>query len=728
MSLPSRSLAGQTATCLVWLSLLASGVVEGAEGAWTVLPINGGGNMQTVEIAPSDPNVWYTYADVGGPYRSDDAGRSWRPIHSNMPQTMRGCWADHVRTLTVDPRDPDRIVFASGWHVGRKPAGVYVSRDGGRTYQRTLKGNFHGEGNRKRTGKVLRRDPRDPDRILAVTDTDGIFLSRDGGDTWVSCGADGCWFVEVWFDLAVSGRAYACAPTWWSDEDSAGGRERGFFRSTDGGVSWKKISDASPFELTQIRGATDLVGIFLVDGGSEIRLSRDGGDTWCPLMEGLPTPARAKAEKDPNGAFYQAVAAGTDCYFTAGWGGAFYRLTATERVWKEIPIERLEMTHPEKENGIADRKMHVSGRPCTCDIVVDPRNENHILTTDWFHIWQTFDGGRTWKTSTDGIHPLVPFTIACDPHSADNISYGCADMGMFNSQDGGKTFLKERGICGANSIDFCRKTPHRGYAVGGKCGIQLMITEDGGRTWRYSKYKGLPGLGQKDGQHGVYTVAVDPTTDWPYLCVSGRIAPNEGGVYRSRDGGDTWEWFSDGMDGDTCYKSSEFCFGGPALWPEQFVFGPDGSAVTYGPYTGKMFRLDREKGRWTHVDVWNKSGRFTLAADPHRAGRFLLATDDHITELVEGGRKVNRCLVGSQGIGHAVAFDPHTPGLVAASSSDAEDICMSTDGGRHWTCLVDGMKIPTGTQHKLVLDRQRLFVLTRGSGVWVRNIGRNPAK
>lgn len=196
------------------------------ENAWTTLPINGGGFIQSVEIAPSDPNVWYSYVDVGGPYRSDNAGRTWRPLHGNMPQTLRNCFADHLRALSVDPRDADRIVFASGRLVWQKPAGVYVSRDGGRTYSRTLKADFHGEGPFRFSGRALRRDPANPDRILAASDSDGIFLSRDGGDSWVSCGVDGHWFVEVWFDLAVPGRAYACAPVWPSPEND--GKTTGF--------------------------------------------------------------------------------------------------------------------------------------------------------------------------------------------------------------------------------------------------------------------------------------------------------------------------------------------------------------------------------------------------------------------------------------------------------------------------------------------------------------------
>ena len=699
--------------CLAAVVALAiAGARAGTDSPWRVWPINGGGFVQKVQIAASDPNVWYAYVDVGGPYRSDDAGKTWRPLHQNMNQNQRNCWADHIASLLVDPRDANRIVFASGWRVGNRPAGVYVSRDGGRTFYRTLKANFHGEGPRKWAGKVLARDPANPDVILAASDADGIFRSSDGGETWTSCGADDHWFVEIAFDKAHPGRAYASAPVWPNNAESAGSTKTGFLQSDDSGRTWRTVAPDGPFELAQAKGRDELVGLFLAAGGTEVRLSRDSGASWTDFAQGLVK----------SGTRYQALAAGTDFYVTFAWDGRMFRREVGADSWRAVPIEAMTLSHPEKEDGVA-RSVAAKCRECTSDVTIDPRDENHILTTDWFHIWQTFDGGRTWRTATDGMQQLVPFTVACDPHSPDNISYGCADMGMFNSQDGGRSFKKEHGICGANSIAFSARTKGRGYAVGGKCGIQFMITEDGGAKWRYSKYAGLPKLGQKAGEHGIYTVAVDPLTDDVYVCVSGKVGPGKGGIYRSKDGGDAWTWAGNGLSwGGDYYKPTEFAFGGPALWPEQLVFGPDGSAVTYGPVTGKMYWFDRAKDEWVHVNVWNKGGKFTLAADPHRPGRFLLATEDHLTELTEGGRKVSWYLKGSQGLGYALAFDPFTPGLVVASSADAEDICLSRDGGRHWTCLTKGMEVPTGTQHKLVVDRKRLFVLTRGSGVWTRNL------
>ena len=694
-------------------------VRRGAEKSpWWLLPVNGGGFVQNVQIAPSDPNVWYTYVDVGGPYRSNDAGGTWRPLHGRMSQTMRNCWADHIRTLLVDPRDADRFVFAAGWRTDIRPAGLYVSSDGGRTFRRTLKATFHGEGSGpgKCDGKVITRDPWNPDNLLAASDSDGIFRSRDGGESWTSCGCDDRWFVEIAYDRTVPGRAYACAA---ATPGKSGDDPVGFYRSLDGGRTWNRVSAEAPTELAQMPGSEELLGIFQREGVSELRVTSDGGTTWTPFMQGLPQAGK----DDPNRAGrYQAIAAGKGFYLACNWIGRMFRREAGSAAWTEIPIESMSLSHPEMETGVA-RSVASKCRECTSDIMIDPRDERHVLTTDWFHIWESKDGGRNWRTRTNGMQQLVPFTIACDPNSPCNIAYGCADMGMFCSTNLGATYFKEHGICGANSIAWAHKAKHRAYAVGGKVGIQLMITENGGAKWRYSARRGLPPLGQKEGQHGIYTIAVDPTTDDVYVCVSGKVAKGKGGIYRSTDGGDSWTWFGEGLSSaPDFYQESEFSCGGPALWPEQLVFGPDGSAITFGPKTGKMFYLDRAAGRWEHVNVWCKGGAFTVAADPHVPGRFLMAERGRIVEFTEGGRKVNWYLPGSGGLGYALAFDPFTPGLVVSTTLDAEDICVSRDGGRHWSCLPGGMDVPTGTQHGLALDRKRLFLLTRGSGVWMRNL------
>ena len=80
----------------------AASVTAVASQEWTVWPCYGGGYVQNVVIAPSNPRVWYAYVDVGGPYRSDDAGRHWRPLHGNLAGIHRNVSGDCVRRFCGD--------------------------------------------------------------------------------------------------------------------------------------------------------------------------------------------------------------------------------------------------------------------------------------------------------------------------------------------------------------------------------------------------------------------------------------------------------------------------------------------------------------------------------------------------------------------------------------------------------------------------------------------------
>ena len=711
-----------TGICLAALGCLT---LRGEDGMpWKQVPISGGGCMTGVEISPSNPNVWYSYADVGGPYRSDDAGRTWRPLHANFTIPQREANADHVRGLLIDPKDPDRIVLVAGWHLGN-PAGAYVSTDGGRSFRRTLKARFAGEGSgSKHCGKALVRNPRDPMRLIAASAGDGIFRSPDGGETWIPCGGDGYEFTAVHYDLARSGCVYASAPKIKLPQ----GLAQGLWRSDDDGLTWRLVEGAEgPLEMAQIPGETALVGIFKEGNGSELRCSTDGGRTWTDYHQGLPRPPE---KVDPNlwyshpGEFI-AIAAGPDFLLACDWDGNPYRRSAGEEAWRAIPVESLRQGNPVNEQLLRRNNFELKSRCSTCSITIDPTDPAHILTTDWYDLWESRDGGRNWVTRIDTISQVVPFTVSCDPHSEKNILYGLADQRVAVSSDGGRTFqVAVGGTVDMTDFAWSASRTNRVYAAGGKGAWAISISDDAGRTWRYSRYTGLEEKSRwlKDGG-GVFGIAVDPTTDDVYVCRGGEIAAGKGGVYRSHDGGDTWEWFSKGMSpAKAFFRNHEFDGGGAASWAEQIVFSSDGSALMGGRHTGETYRLDRESGGWVKLGQRYSITQHTIAADPFVPGRFLVATSNGIVEYVDGGKTFRGMLPGSAGLGYAIAFDRHQRGLVAAISRDFEDVCISRDGGAHWSVLKDGMKVPTGQYRRLVLDRGRLFIHTRGSGVWTRDI------
>ncbi len=756
----------------------------GGTAPWRVLPVFGGGYVQNVAIAPSSPMRWFTYVDVGGPYRSDDGGRSWTPLHALMPTEMRAICADHVRALSVDPRDADSFVMAAGDRFA-KPAGVFVTRDGGRTFRQTLTARFYGDGNRRWMGQCIARHPRDPDILYCGEDWDGLFRSDDNGETWRRLGLERTWISDIRIDPARPETLYVCAPEGKPSRQIKPGdpreRETGFFRSDDGGLTWRKLSDDSPTETAQIAGSPRIVGLF---ADRHVRVSDDGGETWQSFEEGLPVksddaPAPGYIDRER----YQALAAGPDFWLVGNSRGEIYRreddghsgsvsagrMPALPGAWRLVERASARLGDPVAEHHHAKRA--ASGEFWSLStIIVDPRDPAHWLATDWFHIWETTDAGRSWTSRVNGMSQLVPFAIACDPFSLDNILYGMADVGLSASNDGGHSFHGGAPTTGANSIEWSPVTPGLAYCVGGKFGIQFIRTRDGGRTWQSPAKAGLPAFregnrGDAEKEFAAYTVAVDPTTDDVFLCVSGPGGPNGGGVWRSHDQGESFERVSDGLpEGRNLFKSWEFDGGGEAGWTPQLVFSPDGSAVlsTYG---GACYALRRELGgaasgradeatapspsrggletaahvagwkpalpgaarqeaapplRWIPASIENPWCSRTIAADPFTPGRFLSAQGARLVESTDGGRTWSDMETGLDWFGWSVAFDAHVPGLVVAANRD--DILVSRDGGRRWRALERGLAYPSGVRRSVVVDRGRLFALTRGSGVWTRTL------
>lgn len=138
----------------------AMGLTAHAAPQWEVLPIFGGGYVQSVALCPSDSLRLYTYVDVGGPYRSDDAGRTWRALHGNMSVEMRERGFDEVRSLSVDPRNADSVVILGG-ASGDTPGGFAVTRDGGESWRVRGDACAYGNGPKRMEGFCLSRNPFD---------------------------------------------------------------------------------------------------------------------------------------------------------------------------------------------------------------------------------------------------------------------------------------------------------------------------------------------------------------------------------------------------------------------------------------------------------------------------------------------------------------------------------------------------------------------------------------
>jgi photosystem II stability/assembly factor-like uncharacterized protein len=210
-------------------------------------------SIGAIGVAPSNPSTVYVgtgEADMrsqisygNGVYKSTDAGRTW--THLGLDGTRQ------IGRVIVDPKDANTVFVAALGHAyGPNPErGVYRTRDGGRTWQKVLfKGNDVGAID-------LQFDPLNPRTIYATLwntrrppwsiyppsygPGGGVFKSTDGGDTW----------QQLTNGLPVEGLGrigIAVAPTnparVYAIVDAKAG---GLYRSDDAGATWSLISNQS---------------------------------------------------------------------------------------------------------------------------------------------------------------------------------------------------------------------------------------------------------------------------------------------------------------------------------------------------------------------------------------------------------------------------------------------------------------------------------------------------
>ncbi|MBV9851086.1 MAG: hypothetical protein JO250_15555 [Armatimonadetes bacterium] len=644
---------------------------------------------------PSNPKRFYAYVDVGGTVRSDDGGRTWTMLHGHLPARLSNY---EVRGLTVDPRDANKVLIATGsqWSA---PEGIYASDDAGRTWRKTLTAQFAGNGEDRWTGFLLTRSSRNPNIVVVASEGTGVYKSVDDGKTWRALGMTGLHLTDLRFDRTNPRRLWLCARPlrgWMGGKMTT--LVGGFYRSEDGGVTWKKVLDNSPSEILQDpKEANRIYGIV----ENRVQISDDGGASWRDGSDGL--PARAAGETGNSESSFQALAAGPDFVLTASTKGTFYRMPSGGTHWQRIErqgLTELYYGHPWFGAG--------TGRfgQALGSITVDPHDSARWFFTDWFSIYRTEDAGRHWSLSDDGLETTVIHTITQDPSDPGRVHLGMADNGYFLSENGGVRFALGQGISNnVKCISVCPSLPARVYAVGPRTweweANQVFVSIDAGRTWTRSPMTGLPDMTQ----HHCNTIAADPRDPYTvYLAVSQSVGPTSGGVYKSTDGGKSWTWMGDGLPAGQAFFTHDIWVVG-----REIAAAPDGALVAISRDHGQVFRWDAANNRWAAVSLALHGGPNDLAAG--RTGFFLAVGGDGVYRSADGGRIWAK--VWSGDASH-LAVDVAHPDRVAAGTSDG--VILSRDAGRTWTPL--NRSLPYRIGNTVAFAGDRLLAGSGGSGAF----------
>jgi photosystem II stability/assembly factor-like uncharacterized protein len=237
------------------------------------------GQIGTMVVHPRDPDVAYA-AVLGKPfgpnpergvYRTKDGGKTWQKVLYKDPDTG-------ASDVAMDAQNPS-VLFAGLWQARRRPwdltsggpgSGLYVSRDGGDTWTQIKKGLPEGIWGKVGVGVA----PSDPRRVYALIEAEkgGLFRSDDGGETWTLASPHHALRQRAWYYSTLTIDPQNPDVVWFPEVP--------MLRTTDAGKTIKRVKGLhhGDHHDVWIDPGNPKRMITANDGG--VDLTENGGETW----------------------------------------------------------------------------------------------------------------------------------------------------------------------------------------------------------------------------------------------------------------------------------------------------------------------------------------------------------------------------------------------------------------------------------------------------------------
>lgn len=251
-------------------SMTVLAVVPWIAGLRGQSPVATGGSVTIVRTDPHYQGTLLAGTATALLFRSSDGADSWRPLP--FPGALR----TNLHAVLIDPAKPHSYLVAVSSETPLY-AGVFRTVDEGATWEQL-------SALRQKQVWSLASWAADG-RVIAAGAQDGVYITRDGGETWTHISAQGSAgprpVVSLAFDPANSEVLYAGTPhlAW---------------KTTDGGGKWRIIHKGMEEDSDILSIDVDAANPrrLFVGACSGIYSSRDGGGTWASLERALGTPFR----------------------------------------------------------------------------------------------------------------------------------------------------------------------------------------------------------------------------------------------------------------------------------------------------------------------------------------------------------------------------------------------------------------------------------------------------
>jgi photosystem II stability/assembly factor-like uncharacterized protein len=678
-----------------------------------------GGRVTTVTGVPSQPKTFYMGVASGGLFRTTDSGATWVPItDGKIPLGSTG-------SVAVSESDPNVIYLGTGSDGVRSNVstgrGVYKSTDAGQTWK------FVGLYSAGQIGAV-RIHPTNPNIVWVAAGGDifksnserGVFKTTDGGQTWnkVLFVSDAVGAMDVELQPGNPNVVYG----WMSKLERkpwtiiSGSREGGFYKSTDSGEHFTRVTTGLPAELigkanlaVTPANPNRIYALIEAKPGGGLYRSDDAGQSWTWInLQGslIQRPFYyTTLGADPTNA--DTVYAGAEGFFKSTDGGKTFTVFRT----------------PHGDNH---------------DIWINPSNNQIMIQSNDGGANVSTDGGRTWSSQLNQPTSEI-YGVWVD----DQFPYK-----LYGAQQDNSTLIISSQADPISTSD---------WRSGPGCETGPIMPHPKDPNIVYGSCKGQYGvMNLKTGQEKPYWIGAqslygNPASD--LILRFQRVSPMATSphdpdvlyygsqyLHRTRDRGVTWEKISpdltahpaccQGVSGEPITRDvtgEEFYSTLYAITESPLEKGVIWTGANDGP-----FNVTRNNGKtWTNITPKDlpPGGRVQyIEASPHRKGsayfavyRWLLGDyEPYIYRTDDYGKTWTRLTNGHNGIPidwptRVVREDPAREGLLYAGTEFG--MFVSFDNGAHWQPFQ--LNLPNVPVSDIKIHHNDLIVTTQGRAFWI---------
>jgi BNR/Asp-box repeat len=253
-----------------------------------------------LEPSPGDPNTVYAGVEDAALFRSTDGGQNWQELaglrgHSSGPQWQPGAGGMCLHTIIIDPGNPKRMFIAIS------SAGAFRTDDAGKTWKpinRGLKSQYIPDPNAE-VGHCVHRIAmhRSRPNVLFMQKHWDVMRSDDAGENWKEVSGN----LPTDFGFVIDVHAHEpetiyVVPIKSDSEHFVPDGKLRVYRSRKGGNEWEALTKGLPQSNCYVNilrdamavDSLDKCGVYFGTSGGQVYASADAGDSWNAIVRDLP--------------------------------------------------------------------------------------------------------------------------------------------------------------------------------------------------------------------------------------------------------------------------------------------------------------------------------------------------------------------------------------------------------------------------------------------------------